>query len=343
MYICFYIRNVSPSVAVLETILGKKKMCSFASAFTLNLDALTQDRSSVNWLAHIALLFVAIFYGINYFVAKEVFAEIPPFALVAIRTSLTTLILVGAHAIWVKERIQKRSDYWRLALCGLFGSALNQTFFFKGLSLTVEVNAAVLMTTTPLFVFISAFILRTEKLTLLKIGGLVLAFNGAALLTLGGRELSFGQDTLAGDLMILTNAASYGLYLVIARPLMQRYHFLTIVKWVFLYACLITVPLGIPDLLSVDWGTVSSGAYLRTAYIVLFVTIGTYTLNGYALKQLSSAAVGIYIYLQPVLVACISFFWGSRPISGMQWVFMAMVLAGVYGVTYRKKTAQTTG
>jgi drug/metabolite transporter (DMT)-like permease len=294
------------------------------------------------WLAHLALLAVALIYGLNYFLAREVFAEIPPLGVVALRTSVTALILVlitrGGH----QERIRSRRDYLRLALCAVFGTGINQVLFFKGLSMTVEVNAAVLMTTSPLFVFLAAFLLRSEQLTGRKVLGLLVAFGGAALLSLRGRGLDWGEGYLWGDLMVTLNAASYGLYLVMVRPLMQTYRLFTVVMWVFLFGSLINVPLGIPDLLSVNWSEVSLGAYLRVGYIILFVTVGTYTLNGWALKQLSAAGVGVYIYLQPVIVALLSLVWAAAPISWTQTGYMVLVFVGVYLVTYRKKTVETT-
>ncbi|MEM9985035.1 MAG: EamA family transporter, partial [Bacteroidota bacterium] len=63
-----------------------------------------------------------------------------------------------------RERIRSRADYLRLFLCGFFGASLNMTMFFIGLDLTLPVNAAVLMTTSPLFVFLLASLLKTERL-----------------------------------------------------------------------------------------------------------------------------------------------------------------------------------
>ena len=63
------------------------------------------------------------------------------------------------------------------------------------------------------------------------------------MLSLGGRKLDFSSATLVGDMMIVFNALSYGVYLVIARPLMLRYHVLTVVFWVFVFGGIINIPL----------------------------------------------------------------------------------------------------
>lgn len=293
-------------------------------------------------LAHGALLAVALIYGLNYYLARAVFAEIPPLGMVALRTFFAMLVFAILTRGGTRERIRSRRDYGRLALCAVFGAGLNQICFFQGLALTVEVNASVLMTTAPLFVFLAAFALRSEVLTGRKVLGLLLAFAGAALLSLRGRDLALGQQSLLGDLLVTINAASFGLYLVLVRPLMQTYQLFTVVMWIFLFGCLINVPVGLPALWSVEWSTVSWTAYLQVLYIIVFVTVGTYSLNGWALKRVSSAGVGVYIYLQPVIVALLSLVWADSPITWAQTGCMILVFVGVYLVTYRKKSAQTT-
>ncbi|MEL6631204.1 MAG: DMT family transporter [Bacteroidota bacterium] len=295
------------------------------------------------YMAHGALLAVALIYALNYFIAKFVMdGFIGPFGMVAIRSIFATSFFILVSKLWIKEKIQSRADYYRLALCGLFGSALNQLLFFKGLSMTVEINASVLMITSPVFVFIIASLLRTEHITPIKIVGLIVSFGGALMLILGGRSLSFGSETLAGDLMVVMNASAYGVYLVLVKPLMHKYHPMTIVKWVFIFGAIIIIPVGTPELLEVDWANLSQDSILGAGYIVLFTTISAYSLNAFALKQVSPSAVGIYIYLQPVLVAILSVFWAANDLTLEKVLYMLVVFSGVFLVTYRKKTLQTT-
>lgn len=263
--------------------------------------------------------------------------------MVALRTFFSFVVFALLAKLSGKYIRPSQRDLARLALCGFFGAVLNMVMFFQGLNLTLPVNASVLMTTSPLFVFLTAYLLKSERLTPLKVIGVLVAFSGAFVLSLGGRSLGLGGETLWGDLMIMVNAASYAIYLVLVRPLMLKYHLMTIVAWVFFFGSLVNVPLGLPHLVAVDWAGVSAGSLWGAFYVIAFVTVGTYSLNGWALKRVSSSAVGVYIYLQPVLVGILSFFWAGQPITLRQVLFMGWVMAGVYLVTYRKKRAETTG
>ena len=288
--------------------------------------------------AHLALFGVALFYGLNYFIAKGIFAHVPPLAMVAIRNFSGIIIFSLIFRFFYKEKIQSRQDYIRLFFCGVFGATLNQVFFFSGLSRTTAVNASILMITTPLFVFLIAYFLKTEKMTLLKLGGLIISFLGAVFLSLGGKKFDINDETALGDLMVMINAAAYAYYLIIVKPLMLKYNIFTIVMWVFIFGGSINILIGLPELISIDWSIVPTESYWGIAYVIIFATIGTYLLNAVALARVPSSAVGVYIYLQPVIVGLISLFWFDFQLTVDKAIYMLMMIIGVVAVSYRKKS-----
>lgn len=296
-------------------------------------------RSTTQVGAHAALTAVALIYAGNYFIAKEVFQQLSPAGAVALRTGGSAFIffLVAASTSQL-QKITNRSDLIRIMACALFGAVLNQNFFFAGLNRTTEVNAAVIMTTTPVMVFLVAVFLNTEKLTWIKIAGLGIALAGAVILTINGRDVSLGMDTMTGDLLILANASSYAIYLVLVKPLMARYNVFTIMTWLMGLAAIINVPFGIPDIMAAEWQTMSSTTFWGIAYLIIAVTNLAYGLNAYGLTRVSPSAVGVYIYLQPVIVSVLAAFLPNKGITWVQLGCMLFVCVGVGLVAYRKKT-----
>ncbi len=290
-------------------------------------------------LAHLALAAVALFYGLNYFVLKPVFATgINSFAVLAIRCTITAAFFWAYHALFVRERVRERRDYLRLLLAAFFGVTINQTFFLWGLSLTSRVNSAVLMILTPVFVFLAAWILREERFSLRTLSGLVLSFVGALGLILSGSDQAFqvGGATISGDLMIMVNAASYGLYLVFVRPLVLKYNTFTIIKWLFLFGSIPNILIGIFPLSQVPMEVFSGEVILRIGFLIVFATIGAYWLNAWAMKRLPSSAVGIYIYAQPVFVTLLSAGLGMGEVTWLSIPFIFLIFAGVWMVSMRK-------
>ena len=128
---------------------------------------------SVVFRAHFALALVALIYGANYSIAKVVLdgGFLTPPAFILLRVVSGLLLFSAFHRYFVGERIE-RTDWGRLVLCGLFGVAVNQMFFFMGLKLTNPINASLIMTTTPILVLVASSLLIGERITSKKLLGI---------------------------------------------------------------------------------------------------------------------------------------------------------------------------
>ena len=297
-----------------------------------------RNQSSFDWVAHGALFTVAWLYAINYFVAKGIFEFLPPAGAVGVRTGAAAVLFVITGIATGKFRLlDSRKDWMTIILCSLFGVVLNQNFFLAGLDRTTEVNASVIMTITPVIVVLISVGLGRERLNWMGGVGLIIALLGAGILSLNGRTLSIGSDTVLGDLFIFINAASYAGYLVLVQPLMRKYHFLTIMPWLLLFACLVNIPFGMSDILTASWTDMPVSIRWSLLYLVVGVTYLVYALNAFGLSRISASQVGIYIYLQPVIVSLLAAFLPNKDITLSQVGCMLLVCAGVGMVVYRKK------
>ncbi len=299
--------------------------------------------------AHLALLAVNIIYGANYVVAKDVMpAYLNPISFVMAR-------VVGALILfWILNRFVgldkvKSKDLILLMFCGLFGVALNQLFFFEGLSMTSPVNASIIMPTTPIIVVILSYFMLKEKISKNRLIGISIGLIGALGIVLLGAGVFSGKTSVnadsLGDLFILINATSYALYLVLVKPLMQRYSPLTVISYVFLFGSAFVVPYAFSDFTSQDWN-MPGIIYLEIAFVIICVTFFAYLLNIFALKTVSPAVSSSYIYLQPLL--SLFFTWihdestGGNMLGSLEplhAVFALMIVAGVYITSKEAKKA----
>ena len=285
--------------------------------------------------AHLALLGANLIYGANYTIAKEVVPVfIKPFGFIVIRVLTVLFLFLIAHPFFTREKVQ-RKDIFKFVACGIFGVALNQLCFLKGLSLTTPIHAALIMTTTPILVLVIAGIVLKEMVTTGKVSGILLGSAGAIILILLGKNANTrdGANILLGDIFVFINAMSWGIYLVIARPLMQRYHPATIMKMMFFFGAFFVVPVGYNDLLHVEWGTWSAPVWLAATYVIVGATFFAYLLNNIGLQSLSSPVVSIYIYMQPLLAAMIAITFGKDQITLLHVVSAVLIFTGVYLVS----------
>lgn len=261
--------------------------------------------------AHIALFVVNFIYGVNYVVAKGLMPDvIGPSGFILLR-------VVGAGGLfWIlralrPERVE-RADLLRLLLCAVFGVALNQLMFFNGLMRTTPINASIIMVATPILVLVMSGLLLGERITWTKTFGVVLGAAGAlALIFLKPQGTSNGATAL-GDLLILINASSYAVYLVIVKPLMRKYNAVTVMAWSFLFGSVLVAPFGWSELSAVEWNVLTAPVWWAMAFVVVMVTFVAYLLNTWALGHVNATVVGTYIYVQPVLATVFT------------WVFMRL-------------------
>ncbi len=259
--------------------------------------------------AHLALFTVNFIYGLNYVVAKGLMPGIiGPSGFILLRV-LGAGSLFWLLRAWRPERVEWK-DIGRLILCAVFGVATNQLLFFHGLMRTSPINASIIMVATPILVLVLAGVLIHERITWSKMLGVLLGAVGALMLIFLKPTNGASGATTLGDTFILINATSYGLYLVLVKPLMQRYTAVTVMAWCFLFGACIVVPFGAVEFAEVEWAALPTGIWLALGFVVIMVTFVAYLLNTWALGRVSPTVVGTYIYLQPLMAA------------GVTWLFM---------------------
>jgi drug/metabolite transporter (DMT)-like permease len=294
-------------------------------------------------VAHLALLFVAMVYGANYLVAKGLMPQmIGPSGFIVLRVVGAGMLFWLVYAInW--EPVARR-HLGRLMLCGLFGVAANQLMFFNGLSLTSPVNASIIMTSNPILVLLASSFLLKTAITARKLAGIGLGAFGAILLLLQSKDTGAAHISWQGDLLILLNATSYGVYLVLVKPLMSIYKPTTVVAWVFLFGAVVVLPIGLPQALAIPWQEFTTNQYLSVAFVVVFTTFVVYLLNIFAMRTVMPTVVSMYIYLQPLfagLFAYVYALYGGDDFTGDFTVgriaSAALIFTGVYLVSSARK------
>lgn len=283
--------------------------------------------------AHVFILAANVLYGLNYSIGKAVLGSIPPFAVVAVRVLCGLAAFWMIHALFVREKT-KRADHIKLLLCGVCGVAINQMLFFKGLSLTSEIHSALIMITTPMLVLIMAWILLHDRITPRKAGGIACGAAGVCILVLSAHAGASETASAAGDICIMINAASYAVFLVLAKPLMRIYHPLTITKWIFFYGMLFVMPVSLPSLVQVHWHSVPGEAYASLAYVVICATVLAYLFNVTGLHYGNPVLVSVYIYTQPVIATAVAVLVHGEALNMLQVISAILVFGGVFLVSF---------
>lgn len=289
-------------------------------------------------LAILAAFGATTIYGLNHTIAKGVMPlYVKPFGFIMIRVLGATLLFWGISFLGPKEKIEKR-DWGRLVLCSLFGMAINMLAFFKGLDLSTPINSAVLVTTTPIIVVILSAFLIKEHIPWVKGLGIAIGLIGAIFLIVYGQEVrQDAPNIVLGNILFLVNSLFFGLYLILTKKLVDKYHPFTIMKWLFLIGIFLNLPIALPEFLEISWGTLPMEAIWKIVFVVLGTTFCTYLFNVYALTQLKASTVSAFVYVQPLVGILFAVISGKDSLSPVKLAAGALVVLGVYLVSKRPK------
>ncbi|RRQ50255.1 DMT family transporter [Maribacter algicola] len=282
-------------------------------------------------LAILAALGATTIYALNHTIAKGVMPHyVQPFGFIMLRVTGATVLFWIFSLLGPKQKIEKR-DWGRLLVCSFFGMGINMLSFFKGLQLSTPINSSVLVTITPIIVVILSALLIKEKITWQKAMGILMGFVGALLLILMGAEVRQDAPNIPlGNILLIVNATAYGTYLILVKKLIEKYHPLTLMKWLFTIGVIINFPITLSEVQAIQWSMIPPQAYASIAFVILGTTFLTYLFNVFALTQLKASSVSAFTYLQPLIGILFALGTGKDSLSFIKIVAAFLVLAGVY-------------
>lgn len=277
----------------------------------------------------LALITIQILFGINYLASKIVVSAMTPGAWAALRTLGAFVVLLGI-ALVGKRQLPSWKDIGLLGIAAFFGVVLNQGLFLEGLSRTTVGRSALICSLIPTFVLLFSWISRQEDISLRKSLSFAFGLVGVLIL-LEADRFRLDGNYLAGDLMTLLNAASYGFFVVISRKVMARNDPLAATCVVFFFGAVGMQIYGGADMWSLPLAVFTPFLMGVMAFVILGATVATYFLNLWAVKRVQASRVAIFIFLQPLIAVVLGVaFRGEevtlRFILATVLVFLALVM-----------------
>lgn len=273
-------------------------------------------------------------YGLNHTIAKVVMPDyVGAFGFIFIRTA-GAAILFWLLSFFLKRETIERGDYLRLFLASLTGMCINMLSFFKGLELSTPVNSGIFATTNPIIILLLSYLFLNEKIGMRKFLGITMGFTGAIILVLyGTHNTSSAPNVLLGNILFMINSVFFSAFIIVVKPLTEKYHTVTIMKWLLSMGFVFTFPITVGEYAQVDWKHMPFGVLWRVGYVVLGTTFSTYLLNLYALKNLQASTVGAFAYAQPIIAIGYAVYTSNDTLDGVKVIACLVIMTGVYLVS----------
>lgn len=205
---------------------------------------------------------------------------------------LVTNIITGKIK---KLKTFRMKDYLVIALIGLPGIFLYHIFYYAGAERLLASQAFIINYMWPIMSVVFACILLKEKMTVRKGIAIVLSFLGVAIVT-GTELLSFNKNMLAGTVLCLLGAISYGLFTALNQK--RNYDKCISMMINFFVSFILT---GIIIVVKRDWFVLDTAQLLGIAWNGIFTMAIPNTTWILALESGNTAKISNLAYITPFL------------------------------------------
>lgn len=231
-----------------------------------------------------------------------------------------------------REKIA-RHDWLPLLGMSLCGMVINQFLYVLGIQYTSPTNACVVGTSTPVMTFILAAMFLHHRVTLPRVGGFLLASIGALVLILGSGGGLSGHPL--GDTLCLISQFSAACYFVFFGGVLRRYHPVTVMKWLFLFATVLTLLPMSSRLIALMSANFSVHELFAIVYVVIGGSFFSYLLLIVGQRRLDPPTVAAYNYVQPIIAAVVGIMLGLDMLTWQKCLSLLLIAAGVVLISSR--------
>ena len=298
-----------------------------------------QNNHNSKWVGHLAVLAVYIIFGVNPNCSKAVVPEyITPEAYTALR------LFIGAAGFWLislftpNENVTKRDmGIILLGAVSLYGTLWA---FAEAMRYISPTYVSLISAMSPLVVMLMAALFLKEPITSRKAIGVFFGIAGALMMILFSLHGDAHYSNI-GVVLCFVNILFYAAYLLITRSISSKYSPVTMMKWMFLFSFILSVPLAIPTVKDsqILMGTAPAMAYINMGIVAFFATVLAYYLLPLALRYIRPTTVSMYSNLQPIVTAALAIAIGQDVFTWNKPVALLLVIFGVFLVTTSKSKA----
>ena len=298
-----------------------------------------QNNHNSKWVGHLAVLAVYIIFGVNPNCSKAVVPEyITPEAYTALR------LFIGAAGFWLislftsNEKVTKRDmGIILLGAVSLYGTLWA---FAEAMRYISPTYVSLISAMSPLVVMLMAALFLKEPITSRKALGVFFGIAGALMMILFSLHGDAHYSNI-GVVLCFVNILFYAAYLLITRSISSKYSPVTMMKWMFLFSFILSVPLAIPTVKDsqILMGTAPAMAYINMGIVAFFATVLAYYLLPLALRYIRPTTVSMYSNLQPIVTAALAIAIGQDVFTWNKPVALLLVIFGVFLVTTSKSKA----
>lgn len=299
-------------------------------------------KSSTNISGHIACFTAYAIFGVNIIVCKDLTSGhlISPIGIFTLRSLGAGLMFWILSLFLPAEKVEKK-DYLKILAAAFLGYFVTQLTFLVAIPDVTPMHCSIISSMSPIYTMFIAAVVLKEPLSWKKAGGVVLSLCGILFLIFNNASGTSGvsESKLSGIFLMFLNSLSFSLYLGIFKPVIAKYSVVTFMKWIFLFSALMSLPLSLREVVSLEWTKIPSVQMWELGFLIVFATFVSYFLIPFGQKRIRPTLVSMYSYIQPIIATIISIIFCMDILTWQKLMAALMVFAGVFIVSRSRAKA----
>lgn len=269
----------------------------------------------------LSILVPVIVWGISFVSTEYLLGIMEPMSIGAIRFTIATLILYIMMKVKKEPLKVNRKDRPLFILAGAIGIAVYFFFENTGIKYISASPASLIVAAIPIFTLIFESLVFKRRFSKIDILAVIISLVGVILIVDLSEGLSLRSDAMIGYLMMIGAVAAWVIYSLASKPLFERYSYLTIVFYQFLYS----VPFFIPFLFfeKNNWSAIGAVEVGHLVFLAIFASVLGFYYYAVAMDLLGVTESSIFINFIPIVTIAFSFFYLG------QWVGVKELIGGI--------------
>ena len=280
------------------------------------------------WLTDIALVLMALIWGVNFSIVKFGTTLVAPLAYNGLRVMIAAVVLMTI-VLAAKTPLPPRRVIVALLTLGVLGNGIYQFFFVQGIARTRAGDAALVVAASPAFIAIIARMRGVERASARRVMGILLSIAGIALVVFATTRSDDGRSSLGGDLLVLAGSLSWATYTVLLKPYTEHVSGIQVSAFTMVGGAVPLFVVALPAIVHASWSTVPLLGWGALFYSAIFALVIAYLFWYRGVRVIGPTRTAMYSNVQPLIAVIFAWVVLNETPTIWQGIGMVFIMTGL--------------
>ncbi len=280
----------------------------------------------------LALIIANVIWGAASPIFKYALVNIPPFTLAAIRFIFAAILLLPFIKT-IKFNLLTKREWLELFLGSFFGIFINITFFFFGLKNAKSINAPIIASAGPVFLYLFSTMFLGEKPNRRVLVGMLISLIGVLVIILSpifleGQKLELGE--VKGNIFFVIATIGGVLYPIFYKNVVKKLDIIRTTFLGFVMSIFMFLPFMLYEFRSWSFSSLNIPGWTGIIFGVIFASLIAYFFYNFGIAILKTQEIGLFAYIDPVAAIIIAVPLLHEYPNLYFFIGTALVLGGIF-------------